>query len=208
MAKKKSQYGSPSRYGQTDPANQAAFEREQEIRGLLDKVVSAYSPGGAFGAGTEAMLERQREQYLGSATQQLISSGLYGSTMAAGLGKKFEEEVGMPTRAKLEDIRMQAYTEALGQKAGFIERIEEERPSFETIAGLTQQAAAKPQESLSDWMARTFGGGGVTPSPTYDPTLSAGMSPEEIRRIKKEQAGKSYSVQMGTPIYGQTSRYA
>jgi len=140
-----------------DIANAKAAAREQEVRGLLDQVVETYAPGGAYLKGAEAMLGREKQKYLGSATQQLISSGLYGTTMAAGLPKKWEEEVGMPSRLKLEDIRTQAYTGALGQKASFIESISEQVPSYETIAGLTSQAAAAPQQTLNSWLAETFG---------------------------------------------------
>lgn len=185
-----------SRYGGSaiDQANQATFDREQEIRGLFDKIIGTYEPGGSFGAGTEAMLERQKQQYTGQATQQLISSGLYGSTMTAGIPKKFEEEIGMPTRLKLEDIRKQAYTGALGQKASFIERIEDVTPSFETLAQLTAQAQ-KPTQSLSDWLGETFGGGGM-PRQTTRTTNGGGMSADEIQaaKLKREQMLKDYQA--------------
>jgi hypothetical protein len=158
-------YGGAKGYGGVDSANAATAAREEEIRGLFDEIVKYYSPGGAFGQGTEAMLDRQETQYLGQATQGLISAGLFGSTMTAGIPKKFQEEIGIPTRAKLEDIRGQAYAGALGQKAGFIERIKDESPSYETLANLSAQAASAPKPSLSDWLYGEFQGGS-TPNPT------------------------------------------
>jgi len=149
-----------NRYGTvsaTEQARQANLKREQEIRGLLDKVIDVYSPGGEFGKATEAMLARQKQQYLGRATQGLISSGLYGSTLTAGMPKRFEEEIGMPTRAKLEDIRLGQYTSALGQKAGFVERIEDVGPDLGLLAQLQAQASAKPEPSLGEWLSSNFG---------------------------------------------------
>jgi len=183
-----------SRYGGSavEQANQAALKREDEIRGLFDKIIGTYEPGGDFGAGTEAMIDRQKKQYTGQATQQLISSGLYGSTMTAGIPKKFEEEIGMPTRLKLEDIRKQAYTGALGQKASFIERIEDVTPSFETLAQLTAQAQ-QPTQSLSSWLGETFGGGG---SGYTSPKTSTGggMSAAEIQAAKLKRVLDDYKA--------------
>ncbi|KKN35312.1 hypothetical protein LCGC14_0784810, partial [marine sediment metagenome] len=42
--------------------------------------------------------------------------------VGGGAGKSWEEEVGMPARLKLEDIRSQRLTEAMGAKAGYLER--------------------------------------------------------------------------------------
>jgi len=158
----------------TERANEAAAKRESEVRGLLDEIVGMYAPGGDFGAGYEAELARTKTQDLARGTQALISSGLYGTTMAAGLGTAWEEAVGAPSRLKLEDVRTQRYAEALGQKAGFIERIEDVSPSFELMAGLEQQAAAVPKQSLEDWLSETFGGGGGGPAaPRTTPSYQA-----------------------------------
>jgi len=184
-----------------EQANQAALKRETEIRSLLDTIVSTYAPGGSYQKGMEAMLERQKQQYLGSATQNLISSGLYGSTMTAGLPGKFEEEIGMPTRAKLEDVRTQAYTGALGQKAGFIERIEDITPSFETIANLTARAQ-QPESSLSDWLAQNFGS--VPNASVTQPTSTGGMSLAELQKKKEERAAKMASYPTLSSLYGNT----
>lgn len=114
--------------------------QEKEIRGLLDQIIQMYQPGGSFGKGTEAMLTRQKEKDLASATQSLVSSGLFGTTMAAGLPKKWEEEVGMPSRLKLEDVRYGALSEALGQKASFVQSIENAYPDYGMIAQLQSKA--------------------------------------------------------------------
>jgi hypothetical protein len=169
-----------------DRANEAAFEREQEIRALFDEIIGTYAPGGSFGAGTEAMINRQKSQDLAKSTQSLISSGLYGSTMTAGLGTAWEESVGMPSRMKLEDLRTQRYTDALTGKAGFIEGIQDESPSFETIANLTAQASSAPEPSLSDWLGQTFGGTPNAATPKANASKAAQRAESEAWR--KQQA--------------------
>jgi hypothetical protein len=67
-----------------------------------------YAPGGGYGKGTEAALGRAETKAVASGTQALVSSGLAGTTMSAGLSKKFQEEVGVPTRARVEETRAQA----------------------------------------------------------------------------------------------------
>jgi hypothetical protein len=117
--------------------NYRTAEREKEIRGLLDQIIGLYKPGGGFGAGTQAEIERTKKKDVASATQQMISSGMYGTTTAAGLPSKWEETVGMPSRLKLEDMRYAQLAQALGGKASFVERIEEMMPDYGLLAQLT-----------------------------------------------------------------------
>ena len=187
-----------------EQANQANLEREKEIRKILDEVTEMYSPGGSFMSGQEGQITRQKEKDLASSTQALISSGLYGSTMTAGLPKKWEEEVGMPQRARLEDIRTQAYSGALGQKAGFIERIEDRAPDQGLMADLYAQGASAPSygnEPLSDWMdafsgggmsGNYFSGGNVSKAPakqtsSYNPLMSAPNNSQESYWAKQQK---------------------
>jgi len=74
----------------------------------IKRAKAQYTPGGGFGAGTEAALERGRVKAMASGMQGLISAGLAGTTMAGTLGKRYEEEVGVPTRARVEEQRAQA----------------------------------------------------------------------------------------------------
>lgn len=94
----------------------------REIEGLLDKIIARYSPGGEFGKPEEALLKRAKVKSLAETSQDLVSSGLSGTNVGGGAGKSWEEEVGMPARLKLEDIRSQRLTEAMGAKAGYLER--------------------------------------------------------------------------------------
>jgi hypothetical protein len=118
--------------------------RETEVRSILDEIIAQFGPGGSYGQGILAMLERQKEKDVASATQSLVSAGLYGTTMASGVGKKWEEEIGMPTRAKLEDVKAERLAQAKQQKAQFVTDIEEEGIDYNTIANLMQQASSNP----------------------------------------------------------------
>lgn len=87
----------------------------------MQRAIAYYQEGGGYGKGTEAALERGRTKALASGAQGLISAGLGGTTMMAGLGKKFEEEVGMPTRARVEETRAQALSGLEMTKAQIIQ---------------------------------------------------------------------------------------
>lgn len=77
-------------------------------RAMWEKALAHYAPGGGYGKGVEAGLERGRVKSTASGMQNLVSAGLAGTTMAAGLGKKYEEEVAAPTRARVEGARAEA----------------------------------------------------------------------------------------------------
>ena len=87
------------------PAAPAGPNVSSEARTALQAAMDRYKPGGSYGAGVEAALGRGRTQTLSSGMQNLVSSGLAGTTMAGGLGKKYEEEVAAPTRAGVESVR-------------------------------------------------------------------------------------------------------
>ncbi len=123
-------------------AREATAAREAEIRGLYDEIIGRYGPEGSFGKGYEAQLERQKTREVAAGGQALVSSGLYGTTQLAGLGKKFEEEVGAPARLKLEDIRAERLSQAQIGKAGFVERIEDIYPDYAMMAKLMAQASS------------------------------------------------------------------
>ncbi len=128
-----------------DAANLANQKRYEEALSLYGDIVEQYKPGGAFGAGFEAQLGRQKTKTVAGQTQSLVSSGLFGTSVTAGLGQKFEEEIGQPSRLKLEDVRMGRYAEAIEKKAGLIERREDVGPDYGAIASLSAQAASRPQ---------------------------------------------------------------
>jgi hypothetical protein len=137
-------------------AKKANIERYAEAKNLYDEVIRMFQPGGSFDIGMESQLGRSRQKAIAQGTQALVSSGLYGTTQQAGLGKKFEEEVGLPARERMESYRAGQLAKATEAKAGVIERREDEYPDYRTIAGLTQQATAAPKigyQSMTEKLA-------------------------------------------------------
>ena len=79
-----------------------------EAETSLQRAMEYYKEGGGYGKGVEAALERGKTKAVASGMQHLVSAGLAGTTMPAGLGKAYEEEVAMPERARVEETRAQA----------------------------------------------------------------------------------------------------
>lgn len=147
-----------------EEANKANEARYQEGLELWDKISGIYGPEGTYGAGTETMLGRAKTQDVAAGMQQMVSGGLYGTTVAAGLPKKWEEEVGMPARLQLEDIKSGRLGEAYAGKAGFIERRTDRAPDMGLFADLMMRASTAPTGSQE---AAQFAGtatGRYTPS--------------------------------------------
>lgn len=129
---------------QQDSARAATDERYNEILKSFDEMIAMYQPGGSYMQGQEAALERERAKTMAAGTQNLVSRGLGGSTMEATLAGRFAEDIGAPTRAKIEDVRMDQLVSAMQGKAGVQERVEDVGPSSELIASLVAQASAQP----------------------------------------------------------------
>lgn len=128
---------------QQDQANAANEARYSEGMGIYDDIIAQYMPGGSFGAGMEAQIEKGATKAVAQGTQALVSSGLYGTTTQANLRKKYEEDVAGQQRLNLEDLRADRLAQARAGKAGFIERREDTGPSDEVIANLTKAAASR-----------------------------------------------------------------
>ncbi len=80
----------------------------KEARAAIQAAMARYEEGGGYGKGVEAGLERGRVKAISSGMQNLVSSGLAGTTIAGGLGKKYEQEVAQPARAQVEETRASA----------------------------------------------------------------------------------------------------
>jgi len=94
--------------------------REKEARfAPIREAKAYYQPGGGFGKGVEAGLERGRVKAMASGMQHLVGAGLAGTTMAGGLGMRYEEEVAAPTRMGVEERRAQALSGIAMQEAGW-----------------------------------------------------------------------------------------
>ena len=113
-------------------AKAANVAREQEMRGIYGKQIAQYQEGGAFKAAGLAEIEQTKTRAIGAGTQQMISSGLYGTTTAASIPVQAENQAGL-ARLKLEDILQQRVTEAERGLAGMVERIEQPYPDYNML---------------------------------------------------------------------------
>jgi hypothetical protein len=139
-------------------AKQANEQRYEQGMGIFDEIIQRYQPGGEYGKGAMALYEQGKSQAMAQGMQNLVSSGLSNTTVAAGLPMKYEQEVGTPFRMQLEDRRMDALTQAQIGKTGFIERRQDVYPDANLYAGLQTQASS--------------GGGGGTRTTYNRPTRS------------------------------------
>ena len=96
------------RYPQQKIQLQEKFRKAEAQLKPIREAIAYYQPGGGFGKGVEAGLERGRVKAMASGMQHLVGAGFAGTTMAGTLGKKYQEEVGAPVRAGLEERRAQA----------------------------------------------------------------------------------------------------
>lgn len=166
-------------------ATSANLKRYDQAMSIYDEIIKTYSPGGSFGKGVLGQLEKQKVRDVGAETQDLISSGLYGTSTQAATGRKWEESVGAPARLRLEDIQMQRLSQAQLDKAGFIERREDVGPDMGMLAGLAQQAGqysttrtinrSQPtQQGVQPLQSKAFTPGpsivGTRPVERYSPT--------------------------------------
>lgn len=167
-------------------ARRANEQRYAQAMSIYDEIIKRYQPGGTFGKAALGQLEKEKVRSVGRETQQMISSGLYGTTTTAGLPTKWEAEVGAPSRLRLEDIMMQRLSQAQIGKAGFIERRQDVYPAVGAYAQYTQQAAAGGDGGRTTYgavsfpdMFSPFGGrtAGRAPTPTAAPAAAPARAP-------------------------------
>lgn len=124
----------------------------------IRKAIAYYQKDGGFGKGVEAGLERGRTKMMASGMQSLVSAGLGGTTMGAGLGKKYEEEVAAPMRARVEETRAEAISGLEMAKARIIQSTTEAGRSR-----ALQQYLARLQQSTSMSLAAMRQPSPITP---------------------------------------------
>lgn len=145
-------------YEQTRLSN---VEREQEIRGYLGELVDLARPGGAYQQSQLADIAEQTKRGVAKEQSGLISSGLFGTTTAASTPYRWEKGYAMPARMKLEDLMQQRYASALGDYAGFVERIQEPYPDYGILLQAMQmqgQAQAARKETQPTTIVGRVGG--------------------------------------------------
>ena len=98
-------------YTQGQARKETAFGQGVEA---LQSYADIFRPGGEYGAGVEAMIGRGEKKAVAGGMQSLVSAGLAGTTMPMHLRQTYEEEIGMPTRMRSEDFRMERLGGALG----------------------------------------------------------------------------------------------
>jgi len=77
---------------------------------ILEAARKRFAPGGEFEKAALTGLGRARTKSIARAEQSLVSSGLYGTSIRAGLPSKFEEEVAVPFRADVTKSRLASLT--------------------------------------------------------------------------------------------------
>lgn len=107
-------------------------KRENEIRSTYAGIISQYQSGGAFKASGLADIEESKTRAIGGGTQQLISSGLFGTTTASAIPVQAENQA-QRSRLRLEDILQERTNQAKLGLAGFIERIDEPYPDYNLL---------------------------------------------------------------------------
>lgn len=125
-----------------EEARQANLKREREVRNLYKSNLAAVEK---LGVGERATIEREKERGIGQETQQMISSGLYGTTTAASLPGKWESQYAAPARLRLEDVLSREKMQAQSEYAQFIERIQNPYPDY---GPLMQAYAAQGSTSM------------------------------------------------------------
>ena len=68
---------------QYEEAKAANLKRYDQALAIYDEIIARYRPGGTFGQSALAELASQKETYMGEGTQNLMSSGLYGTSVRA-----------------------------------------------------------------------------------------------------------------------------
>ena len=114
-------------------AKRANLQRYAQIMAIYDMIITRSQPGGAFEKAGLGEIEKAKTKGVGQETQQMISSGMYGTTTAAGIGRGWEADVGAPARLRLEDIMEQRLSTAQLGKAGAIERREDVYPDYNAL---------------------------------------------------------------------------
>lgn len=166
-------------------ARQANIARQARIEKMYDEMMASVGPGGAFEKAGLGQIERAKTKGVGQEMQQMISSGLYGTTTAAGIGRGWESEVGAPARLRLEDIMEQRRLGLKERKAGFLERIEEPYPDYGALM------SAMGQPGAVGGGVTTVSGGGPVGGPAYL-AFERSLASEFGKPFKARKPGAGY----------------
>lgn len=124
---------------QASSARTANLERYNQAMDIYSNIEKMYAPGGQLETRGMEMIESQRNKDLAYSAQSGVSSGLSQTTRQQYASKRWTEDVGAPALQDLQYKSQASLAGAMGQRAGFIERREDEYPDYGMIAQLTSQ---------------------------------------------------------------------
>lgn len=125
-----------------EQARSRTESRLAEAKALADRNIKLWEgPESEYMQGVQSALARERTKYLATGTQALAQSGLFNTSMRAGLGGRFAEEVAAPTLSQAQARQMELLSQALMQKAGILASVEDIGPDPALIASLTQASS-------------------------------------------------------------------
>jgi len=203
--------GISAEYESARRANEMRYAQAMQI---YNEIIARSQPGGAMEKAGLAQIEAAKTKGVGQEMQQMVSSGMYGTTTAAGVPARWEAEVGAPARLRLEDVMEHRLTQAQLAKVGGIERREDVYPDVGAAAEYERMAAQAPQQSLSDWMAQEFGTvstGGKRATPpiprtpsrptTTKPTTPTKTYPGGLPKVTQAELTKAFPYGGPTPTF-------
>ncbi len=181
----------------TAPAAPAKPSLSPEARTSWEQAIAQYAPGGGFGRGVEAGIERGATKAVSSGMQSLVSAGLAGTTQAAGLGKKYEEEIAMPARERMESARATAISSLKAGFAGALQRGEETAADRALRERLGMANVNLGYASMETSGGSYGGGGGYAPQPApQQPTTSQHVGQISSPFASRSSSGGGYSPPM------------
>ena len=167
-----------------------------DIRRLFAEAKKIYAPGGGYATGIEAGLKRGRTKAVATGMQNLASAGLAGTSMAGGLGLKYEEDVAVPARERMETQRLGALSGLLQAEAGAELQM---APRYGYTA--PQQQQRQPQSRVSIPQRQTTRRPSTTRQPeARRPQSLLNKGPQQL--FKKSASGTGYKgVYFGKAFY-------
>ena len=174
--------------------------REAEIRSIYSDMYNLYAPGGAMEKAGLQQIERAKVGSVSGSMQRDISRGLYG---IRPYEQEWEATTGVGARMTLEDMLTRGRAAIMGQKASFVERIEDEYPDLSAVerayaaqSSIPSGVSGTSPSNRPGWsISGTYGGVGVDPSTTDYSALN-----ERLRAASDAAAEVRSSMAQATPL--------
>lgn len=169
----------------------------KEALASLARAKEQYQPGGGYGKGLEAALGRGAKKSIAAGTQSLVSAGLASTSMGAGLGKQYEEEVATPARADLEGRRavalsgletLEAQMQQGGSQAGMDRSLALQTQRIGLDVGVSESALNRQFQSLEAAAGRGFAGTEAALGRSYQAEQAAAGRDFQMRQMEATRA--------------------